>query len=92
MTEVEDTRRWSWGVLPHRHESQELRKTFRGTRVEKNCHFPCHVRASPGVENSRLGRKGSQLRKSVTQQPSVSLDRGGHKWRRGRTTKEPGLA
>lgn len=28
MTEVEDTRRWSWGVLPQRHESQELRKTL----------------------------------------------------------------
>lgn len=91
MAEVEDTRRWSWGVLPQRHESQELRKTFGGTRVEKSRHFPCHIRATPGVENSKLGRKGSQLRKSVTQQPSVSLDRGGRRWRGGET-KEPGLA
>lgn len=80
------------GVLPHRHESQTLRKTFGGSRVEKSCHFPSHVRAFPGVENSRLGRKGSQVRKSVTQRPSVSLDRGGHRWRRGWATEEPGLA
>lgn len=80
------------GVLPHRHESQELRKAFGGSRMEKSCHFPSRVRASPGVENSRLGRKGSQVRKSVTQRPSFSLDRGGHRWRRGWATEEPGLA
>lgn len=94
---MEDTSWWIWGSCPTGHKSQELRKAFGGDRGGGGSSLSLVVRAFPGGRGQdsrlkvRLGRKGGQVSKSVTQQPSLSLDRGGHRWRRGNKKEEPVL-
>lgn len=95
-TEAENTRWWSQGSCPTGHKSQELRKAFGGSQSRERVSFslPC-CQSIPwgGGLNSRSGwaGRGGQVRRAVTQQPSLSLDRGGHRWRRGQAKKEPVL-
>lgn len=61
--------------------------------MEEGQSFP-YQSAFPGVERTQgqARQEGRSALKSVTQQPSLSLDRGGHRGRRGRQRKSRGLS
>lgn len=94
---MEDASWWIWEPCPTEHKSQNsgrplVGKQGRGAGWRKDISFLTsqHSQGWGGLK-VRLGRKGGQLSKSVTQQPSLSLDRGGHRWGRGKVKKEPAL-
>lgn len=65
------------GVLPHRHESQKLQKTFGGSKVEKSCHFPSHVSASPWGGELKARQEGESGQKICD---SAAIRQPGQRW------------